>query len=333
MDHTFVRVSHGKTIKNKAIGYQKRKDDFIYNVTNQLSYGAGSMGSTLIDMTKWIEVLNGKRSEFIELTKFLKTQDLLPDSSLAKYARGVMVDTYRGYKTISHSGYGFGGQTQLITVPEEDLGIVIFTNLQAINPTPISYKILDEFLAEKEMKTSPENKSVIKHNLSQFVGDYKEINSDMKMFISMENDTLKANSSFGKQKIPLTAFSSNQFFRTNNQSVKYDFTKTQNQDLVISFGGTPFYFKRAKLIENEAINIKDFIGNFYSKELDATYTFSVNNDKLILNYKNNKDIPLTAVQLNSFGNNNRTLYQFNNSKTKMYLSCDGTVSSIEFMKQ
>lgn len=332
MTQTFVRVSHGVTIKNKAIGYKKTKDGFIYNVTNQLSYGAGSMGSNVIDMTNWINMLNGNVFKFKALAQFLKTQELLPNGTLANYARGVMIDTYKGYNTVSHSGYGFGGQTQLITIPEENLGVVIFTNLQSINPTPISYKILDELLAEKEIETVTETESVITHNLNLFVGDYKEINSDMKMYISIENDTLKAKGSIGKHKIPLVAFSNNNFFRANSQSVKYDFTVTKDQDLVISFGGTPFYFKRAKLIEKDALNINNFIGSFYSKELDVTYTFSENNGKLILNYKNNKDIPLSVVQLNAFGNNNRTLYQFNNTKTKMFLSCDGVVSNIEFVK-
>jgi len=333
MNNTFVRVSHGKIIKNKAIGYQQSNDTFIYNVTNQLSYGAGSMGSTVLDMSKWASMLNGNVPEFIGLSKFLQTQEVLPDHTLAKYARGVMVDNYKGHKTISHSGYGFGGQTQLITVPEENISIIIFTNLQSINPTPISYQILDILLPEKELEIDlAESVSKITHHLRSFVGEFKEVNSDMRMTFTILNDTLKAKGSFGDFPVPLIATENNKFVRLNSQNVTYDFTKTTEADVIIYFGGTPFYFKRAKFIDPESVKVEAFTGSYYSEELNTTYTFKAENNSLILNYKDNPNIKLFPVQLNEFGNNNRTLYRFNKDKSLLFLSCDGTVKNIKFVK-
>ena len=333
MDDTFVRVSHGDVVKNRAVGYQKNVDTFIYNVTNKLSYGAGSMGSTVLEMTKWANMLNGDVPEFKDLSKFLQTQELLSDQSLAKYARGVMLDTYKGYKTISHSGYGFGGQTQLITLPEEKIAVIILTNLQSINPTPLSYEILDVLLPVKETEANfIEKNSKITHSLKAFIGDFKEVNSDMKMTFTIENDTLKAKGSFGKFPMPLVATETNKFVRLNSQNVKYDFTKTKQADLIIYFGGTPFYFKRANFIKPESVNIKDFIGNYYSEELNTTYNFKIESNELILSYRNNPNIRLFPVQLNEFGNNNRTLYRFSTDKSKLFLSSDGTVKDIEFNK-
>ena len=140
MEDTFVRIAHGKPIKNRAIGYQKRNDGYVFSISNQLSYGAGSMGSNLKDMSCWARMLNEETPEFIELAKFLKTTEVLINGEKANYARGIMVADYKGFKTISHSGFGFGGQSQLITVPEENISIIILTNLQSINPTPISYQ-------------------------------------------------------------------------------------------------------------------------------------------------------------------------------------------------
>jgi len=333
MDHTFVRVSHGPIIKNRAIGYQKKDDTFIYNVTNQLSYGAGSMGSTVLDISKWANMLNGEIPEFIGLSKFLQTQEVLPDHTLAKYARGVMLDTYKGYKTTSHSGFGFGGQTQLITIPEEKITVIIFTNLQSINPTPISYQILDILLPQKESKTNTtEAVSKITHNLKSFVGEFKEVNSDMRMTFTVQNDTLKAKGSFGEFPVPLIATENNKFVRLNSQNVKYDFTKTNQADAIIYFGGTPFYFRRANFINAETVKAEDFIGTYYSEELKTAYTFKLEENALLLSYKNNPNIKLLPVQLNEFGNNNRTLYRFNKDKSMFFLSCDGTVKDIEFVK-
>ena len=54
-----------------------------------------------------------------------------------------MIDNYKNNKTIHHSGFGLGGQSQIIAVPELKLAIIILTNLSSINPAPLSYKILD----------------------------------------------------------------------------------------------------------------------------------------------------------------------------------------------
>jgi CubicO group peptidase (beta-lactamase class C family) len=338
MKDTFVRIAHGKPIKNRAVGYQKQKDGYVFSISNQLSYGAGSMGSNLKDMTLWAKMLNEETPEFRGLAKFLKTTEVLINSEKATYARGLMVDDYKGFETFSHSGFGFGGQTQLITVPEENISIIILTNLQSINPTPISYQILNLLLVpkEKEVEIIDQSVSFNSQNLDQFTGDYKEINSDMAMQISIENDTLKALGSLGNTKIQLVQKGTKEFVRLNAQNVKYDFNITTEYDMIVSFGGTPFYFKRAQLIKENPSNLKDFTGYYYSEELQTTYHFFIENNTLKLSYTNHDNIRLYPVQWNQFGNRDRTLYHFtisDDSKiTGMLLSCDGQVSNIEFVK-
>ncbi|MFT6729064.1 MAG: CubicO group peptidase (beta-lactamase class C family), partial [Glaciecola sp.] len=338
MKGTFVRISHGKIIKNKAVGYQKKNNQFTYNTTSQLSYGAGSMGSHLNDMIIWLKMLNGQIPQFKSLASFLKTQDALINGETANYARGLMIDDYKGYEVASHSGFGYGGQSQLITVPEEKIGVIIMTNLQSINPIPLSYQILDMLLISEEKESKETNKSIIftPQNFVQFVGDYREINSDMTMHISKENDTLKAKGSMGKRPIPLLQSDKNLFVRLNAQNVKYDFTKTDKHDMTVSFGGTPFYFKRADISTKTPSDLCNYAGSYFSEELKTTYTFTIENNTIMLSYPNHKDIKLHPVELDKFGNNDRTLYHFTvNSEGQvngMLLSCDGQVSNIEFIK-
>ncbi|MQP23928.1 serine hydrolase [Flavobacterium sp. LMO8] len=339
MNSSCFKVSNKQIIKNKAIGHQLSSGEYITNASIQESYGAGSMASTVEDLVKWISVLNGTYSEFKSLSNFLIQCEKLENGEKAKYARGVMVDDYKGFTTISHSGYGWGGQSQLITIPEKKLGIIIMTNLESINPTPISYEILDLFLPKtKAIKEKSAKKYKEKSKaFNSFVGQYKEINSDMKMEILVENDTLKSKGARAKKPTALIGFEKNKFHRINSESVKYDFTKNEKHDLVITFGGTPFYFKRAIFIDSKTVNVKEFVGKYYSEELDVVYEFFETDDKLYLKYKNHDKIALETVQKDEFGNNDRTLYYFTrNSKNKiqkMLLSCDGSISEIEFVKQ
>ncbi|WP_299333241.1 hypothetical protein [uncultured Psychroserpens sp.] len=106
--------------------------------------------------------------------------------------------------------------------------------------------------------------------------------------------------------------------------------------MIVTFGGTPFYFKRAKITTETPSNLNDFVGNYYSEELKTVYHFYTDKNTLKLSYKNHEDLSLYPIQLNSFGNRNRTLYHFTHNKngkiTGMLLSCDGQVSNIEFVK-
>ena len=178
--------------------------------------------------------------------------------------------------------------------------MIILTNLQSINPVPLSYQILDMLLVSKENKSKKRPKPIVfqPQDLTQFIGDYIELNSDMSMRIAKANDTLKVKGSMGKTPIPLLQSDKNLFVRLNAQHIKYDFTKTDKHDLIVSFGGTPFYFKRTHLITKPASDLNEYVGNYFSEELKTTYTFSLENKALKLSYNNNLDITLHPVEIN-----------------------------------
>ncbi|MBU2922718.1 beta-lactamase family protein [Winogradskyella psychrotolerans] len=339
MNSTFVRVEHGKPISNKAVGYQKHRDGYSFYTNDQLSYGAGSMGSSVNDMAIWMQMLNDQILEFKSLAEFLKTTETLISGKNAKYARGLMLDNYKGYETENHSGFGFGGRSQLITVPEKQIGIIVLTNSQGIDAPRIAYQILDILIKNDErIKNEKEEEMVFKaQNLKEFIGEYKEINSDMTMKIFVENDTLKSVGSMGRTAAALVQYEQNKFHRSQSQSVKYDFTPSVSHDMIISFGGTPFYFEQANFIDAESVEVSDFIGNFYSEELDVVYRFFEEDAMLKLTYAEKENVNLHPVQLNQFGNNDRTLYHFikgkNDTITGMLLSCDGTVKEIVFKRE
>ena len=338
MNQTFVRVSHGNTIKNKAIGYQKRKEKYLYNVTNQLSYGAGSMGSSVNDMAIWMHMLNEQIPEFIDLAQFLKTRETLNTGEVANYARGISIDTYKGFEIVGHGGYGFGTRTQLIAVPELQIGIIVLANLQSINAPSIAYQILDVLLENKskEKIRDANNKEYRPQNFEKFIGEYKEINSDMTMTIFKENDSLKSIGSIGRVAAPLIQFAKDKFHRVNSQNVKYEFEGLKEYDMIIRFAGTPFYFKRAEFIDVKLVDLSKYTGQFYSEELGIKYRFFIEDNNLKVSFKN-RVFTLKPVQLDEFGNGQRTLYHFVRDKedhiSGMLLSCDGTVRNIVFNKK
>jgi len=342
MSKTFYRVENNSIIKNRAVGYVQNNDNSYSQFPSiQLSYGAGSMGSSIEDLSKWSNVLNGLNADYMDLTKFLTTLEVLNTGYTAKYARGIMVDNYKEKKTIHHSGYGLGGQSQIIAVPELKIAIILLTNLESIDPSLLSYKILDLFLPDQkhEQRTSSKPFNPKRKELLRFVGQYKELNSDMKMEITLENDTLKSLGSQGKKPIALVPSEKDKFYRMNNSNVQYDFVLGAKYgcDLIVYFGGTPFYFLRAQFINPDSIILKDFVGKYHSSELSVNYEIVLENGDLFLSYPNHSKIKLIVGQKDEFGNGSRILYSFsrneNNVVTKLYLAAEGTVKNIEFIRK
>jgi CubicO group peptidase (beta-lactamase class C family) len=326
---------------DQATGYQLADHKYFTNNAVQESYGAGSLYSSVNDLGLWTTVLTGTNDSFKSLTGFLTTCERLSNGDTANYARGLMIDPYKGEKTITHSGSDWGSRAQLLVVPGKKVAVVVLTNLLSIDPVAISYQILDRYIDTNTALTenpSPNRLNINEHTpLRAFEGTYKEVNSDMRMDIFIENDTLHSKGGMAKKSIALVRSDDHKFRRKNNGSIEYVFTKSQSHDMVISFAGTPFYFKRAEFVDPATVKIADFTGNYYSDELKVQYVFSVQDSSLILSYPNHLNMPIFPVQQNEFGNNQRTLYHFVRDRDKkvvgMTLSSEGTVKNIYFKKR
>ncbi len=337
MESSFFRVSAKQAVAGWA-GYRNGPDGYFSLSMAQESYGAGNMGSTVSDLAKWMRVLNGTDTRFIELTTFLRVSATLPDGKKAKYARGVMTDSYKGNPAVAHSGWSWGGGANLVTLPGKETGVIILANSGDIDPVAVSHRILDVLL-EKPEENLPTVPNPYRHSIGDLKGMkgfYRELNSDMQMEVYIENDTLKSKGSSAKKGIALLPSAKNTFRRMGNETVEYDFSGSRDADMVISFGGTPFYFRRIMPMNTDNTAITDFIGEFRSEELSVSYRFYSEEGKLYLSYKNNEGILLNPVGKDEFGNGRRTLYHFERNEkgivTRMLLSSEGTVKDILFEK-
>ena len=167
--------------------------------------------------------------------------------------------------------------------------------------------------------------------------DYQELNSDLGMKIIFKNGSLKAKSSFGKNSIPLKTETKNKFSRAQNSSVCYQFFNNESKefDLIVDFSGAKFYFERVKLENPANVNLNDFVGEYFSEELNVTYHLFVENKKLFRQLPNNPKIELILGQKDEFGSQNRTRYHFNRNESEIVgftIASEGTVKGILFQK-
>ncbi len=339
MNQSFYRNDLRAIIKNRAYPYYKEKNTYKEPKSLTLCVGAGEMGSTIKDLSLWSQIFLNPQHIFSYLKNFITHQDTLNNGKLMTHARGMFVSPYKGFTTYNHSGRDLGMRSQFICVPELNLAVIAYTNSEDINAVYTSYEILDLFLDKSEdIKKEKVRKQPLKQNLKKFIGTYQELNSGLRMNIFIKNDSLKAISSFGSHSTPLIPQSHNNFCRFNNSSVTYSFLlpKTSDIDLQVDFGGAIFYFERIELCKKPDNNLSQYIGNYYSKELDVTYKLSTSENQLILDYTNNEGIILHEGEKKVFGANRRTKYSFLTNKkgevTSFKVASEGTVKDILFEK-
>jgi CubicO group peptidase (beta-lactamase class C family) len=337
MDHTFFIHDLEAIIPNRAYPYYLSDKGYRQPKSLTLCVGAGGMESTISDLIKWSEIFLNPEHQFSYLKDFITELDTLDNGEALKYGRGMFVAPYKQHGTINHSGRDLGMRSQFICVPDLNLGVMVYTNNENINAVNTSYKILDLFISEESetrYKTAAYNHSA--EELEAFTGTFQELNSDLRMGVFLENDTLKAVSSMGSQATSLISEGRNMFSRIDNPYIKYAYLKEgSGYDFQVDFGGAIFYFEKIKLEENPNQNLEDYAGNFYSKELDATYALEVIGRQLVLKYPNHY-LVLKEGQKGVFGANRRTKYIFQRQNDKEIISfevaSEGTVKNILFEK-
>ncbi|MFH2142112.1 MAG: serine hydrolase [Bacteroidota bacterium] len=170
MKNTCTSIKGFDKIENLAQPHVKHKGTMIpikYISWDNIA-PAGGVNSTVLDMTKWIKMqlahgkYKGKTYFSAEAQKEMWTpfiteklsqtdEFLFPSKHFDLYGLGWDLFDYHGRKIVDHSGGLDGMISQVVLVPEENLGFVILTNSMNYLPYTLMYHILDVFF-EKEGK-------------------------------------------------------------------------------------------------------------------------------------------------------------------------------------
>jgi CubicO group peptidase (beta-lactamase class C family) len=341
MHDTYYRMDLHAGAELQARGYTPDANGANREVQRtQCSYGAGGMVSSVRDLARWAAMVHGSDMRFGELAAFLVQQETLPGGDLAGYARGTMVNEYKGVRTVHHSGYAQGGRAQMISVPDLHVSVIVLTNTEVIDPEPLAYRALDALLHDNPAPMQAEE-VISMHRLEDlpsFVGHFQELNSDMTLDISIARDTVWAKGAKARQPTALSAVGWGTFQRVSNANVRYAFDtlRTTEHDLVVTFGAAPFYFARVLPADLRSVELQELTGRFRSEELEVEYHMWVQDGSLRLSYPGHHNVALSPRQADAFGNGERVLYRFTRDRTGavagLLVSSEGTVKDIFFAK-
>lgn len=281
---------HSSTLnlQNEAKGYTKENGQYKPATNWDMSWagGAGALYSTVEDLYKWNEALfNGKVLQENSLkagfTPVVLSNGKKPDN--ANYGYGWALGDYRGQDIIEHGGGLHGFIAQLARYPEENVTVVLLTNI-APPEVNISSNTIAEFLLWEKMekqKSRVVNTSV-SEDVNQYVGRYDFQNGAV-MIITVENNNLFAQLS-GQPKFPIFPSGEGEYF-WKVVDAKIGFIKNAGGEVEYgNFEQNGNKIKVSKLKDEPIVSIDKALYTLYSGKYDygddLIITISIENDKL-----------------------------------------------------
>lgn len=305
MTNTHFHDDHTLIVKNRAIGYTPGdNDDYkIYTTTLDI-IGDGGIFTTVRDVKKWDDAFYNSKVLNKEFWEMMTKSGKLNNGDTIDYACGLLVTQYKGLKEIRHGGAFVGYRAEIVRFPEQNLSVVVLANREDADPTRKAHKVVDVLLKDKlkvDKKTidTEESEPVVEENttvydLSQLVGNY-EIQPGLQMNMSIKEGSLHVLQQWNGSEYNIARTVGNTYQIPNVTSLSFTFSdlqEDQTQSLKIIQNGEATVCKRKNEVDKTLIKTADYIGDYYSKELDVTYHVTAKGEGLLVSIKDNEPMEL-----------------------------------------
>ena len=305
MDNTHFHNDHTQIVKNRASGYVPHNNEtYKISMTTLDMIGDGGIFTTINDIKNWDDAYYESNVLSREFWKMMTQQGVLNNGEVIDYASGLMISKYKGLKTIRHGGAFVGFRAELLRFPERKLSIAIFANRGDADPSTMANQVADVLLKNALTENVVKNDKKVKvdsvknkFQLSQLVGDY-EIEPGVVARLSIKNDSLNVLQTWNKSTYNILRIGGNTFQISKNENISFSFSNLNDgftQTLKVLQGDSETIARRKKEIDTSKINLKDYAGGYYSKELDVNYNFEIENGTLSVRIENTQSTFICTI--------------------------------------
>src|SRR5271170_4169171 len=161
MTHTQYRDNHTSLVPDRALAYDpnEKKDGYTLDVSYFEQTGDGAVHTSVEDLLRWDEnFYTGQVGGKIFLAE-LQEHGKLNDGKVLDYAKGLVVEDYRGLHTVSHGGSWGGYRAQLLRFPDQHFSVACLCNVGDANPSRRATEVADVYLGSL-MKTKDAKKEL-----------------------------------------------------------------------------------------------------------------------------------------------------------------------------
>ncbi len=301
--------------RNRAIGHVKRDDGTIaMYVSNFDLVGSGGLHTSVDDLLLWDHNFYENKLGRGTLLEELHRRGVLSSGDTLDYAAGLTIGEYRGQRTVSHGGSAQGYRTELLRFPDQRFSVIVLCNLGSISPSRFARQVADIYVADQLVVAEAEEGKATAAEARYIELSAAELEAWAGAFRNPESGTIwKVSVDEGKLKVDANGFmfhlaplSPNRFKAVDapfGVAIRF---KHQPLRVYAEFddGGMATY-EPVELFEPDASQLAEHAGDYYSDELEATWSLEVRGDRLFI--EGGPDAPLSPTVKDEFRVSGMTL--------------------------
>ncbi len=168
MENTDFHVDHSEIVKNRTQTYLHNENGPL-NISIPVFdiYGATSLLTTVEDLVLWADNFRHKQIGRQGVIDLLLTGGVLNSGEELPYAFGIAHSIYKGIYSIGHGGSDAGYRARFIMLPDQNVMIVVLTNVSDGSPGRLANKVTDTDIVLADYITEPEPSSTEQPAISE----------------------------------------------------------------------------------------------------------------------------------------------------------------------
>jgi CubicO group peptidase (beta-lactamase class C family) len=290
MRNTHYHDDRKMVVPNRAYGYAFKEGKFEISMSNNEVVGDGAVFTTVKDLLLWdSNFYHNRLPGGNDLIATMESVGSLNNGEPHTYAFGLVNARYKGLQVIHHGGGWAGFRAYVGRYPEQKFTIIILANLASVDSQNIALSIASLFLKEHmteedqptEQVDAPERVELADKQLDELVGMYLTSVSSFVGISRMESNLQVTISGMEDSPTTYVPISETQF-RPVEGLLPGSFDVEVNEDKQTQLmynrpdGSRSTWVPIPKIIP--AHEIRDYVGHYYSKELDTKFELKTVDD-------------------------------------------------------
>lgn len=322
MENTYFEntLSEGKSL---ADSYVKIKSGYQAFPNNLYAPGSSSLKSTTTDMAKWITNFYTKSVGGDNVLAKTTHQGHLNNNKPVKYGYGLYITDVKNKPVYTHDGSWAGYKTGTVYFPDKNVGIVILSNVNTMNPNKIMADLADILFDTHDTMEKEETVAAEQEINDKFfalcAGRYQQVDDEECFLTFFKKDNEYFANVYGKDFKLYAKSDSILFVKEASAEMVFHLQDGKVNSHTLHQNGKSFLALKVEedYQEEEAIiNYDEMIGDYYSKELDMKYIVKYENEELKI------ECPIFQTDLT-----------LTHSKDLTFTCNSGLVQSISFMEE
>jgi len=160
MHQTRFLDDHAQIIPHRATSYAPRPDGtWVLSTSAWEQTGDGQVQTTVRDLARWDANFHEPKVGGAALIAQLQQVGILNNGKPITYARGLIIDDYRGLRAVSHGGSWIGFRAELLRFPSTGIAAAALCNVGASQPWTLLRAVADVVL-EDRLQAAPKAAAV-----------------------------------------------------------------------------------------------------------------------------------------------------------------------------